>query len=67
VCVWSGVRQVAGMQRQRVISKSARMQPQSYKRWGSRDCKRVVDGGRWWSKGGSKSLLQPPVDASQQL
>jgi len=48
VCVWSEVEwSKAGGRNARIerISKSTRMQPQSYKRWGSRDCKRVVDGG----------------------
>jgi len=57
VCgVWSGVewRQVAGIQGQRVIGRSTRMQPQSYKRWGSRDCKRGVDGGKWVEGGGPR-------------
>ena len=48
MCVWSGVEwSVAGGRNARIerISKSTRMQPQSYKKWGSSDCKREVGGG----------------------
>ena len=47
MCMYGVEWSVAGGRNARIerISKSTRMQPQSYKRWSSRDCKRVVDGG----------------------
>jgi len=68
VCVrkveWSGVWQVAGMQGE-CICEASQLECNHNPTRG-----RVLEAAKfqnvwWWSKEGSKSLLQPPVDASQ--